>query len=49
MEYANNKQIPYTVLIGSDEMESGLLTFKNMESGEQEKLSVNDILKRVKK
>jgi histidyl-tRNA synthetase len=49
MEYANNKQIPYTVLIGSDEMESGLLTFKNMESGEQEKLSVEDILDRVKR
>jgi histidyl-tRNA synthetase len=49
MEYANNKQIPYTVLIGSDEMQSGLLTFKNMESGEQEKLSADDILSRVKK
>jgi histidyl-tRNA synthetase len=48
MEYANNKQIPYTVLIGSDEMQSGLLTFKNMESGEQEKLSANDILGRLK-
>ena len=49
MEYANNKQIPYTVLIGSDEMQSGLLTFKNMESGEQEKLSAEEILKRVSK
>jgi histidyl-tRNA synthetase len=49
MEYANNKQIPYTVLIGSDEMQSGLLTFKNMESGEQEQLSADDILSRVKK
>ena len=49
MEYANNKQIPYTVLIGSDEMQSGLLTFKNMESGEQEQLSADQILARVKK
>ncbi|MFA6087259.1 histidine--tRNA ligase [Mucilaginibacter sp.] len=49
MEYANNKQIPYTILIGSDEMQSGLLTFKNMESGEQEKLSVEDILGRITK
>lgn len=48
MEYANNKQIPYTVLIGSDEMQSGLLTFKNMESGEQEKLSADEILARLK-
>jgi histidyl-tRNA synthetase len=44
MEYANNKNIPYTILIGSDEMESGLLTFKNMESGVQENLSADAIL-----
>jgi histidyl-tRNA synthetase len=44
MEYANNKQIPYTILIGSDEMQSGLLTFKNMETGEQEKLKAEEIL-----
>jgi histidyl-tRNA synthetase len=49
MEYANNKQIPYTVLIGSDEMQSGLLTFKNMESGEQEKLSAEAILQKLSK
>lgn len=49
IEYANNKLIPYTVIIGSDEMESGLLSFKNMETGEQEKLSFEDILERVKK
>ncbi|WP_454804337.1 histidine--tRNA ligase [Mucilaginibacter phyllosphaerae] len=48
MEYANNKQIPYTVLIGSDEMQSGLLTFKNMASGEQEKKSADEILARFK-
>ena len=44
MEYANNKQIPYTVLIGSDEMQSGLLTFKNMETGEQQKLTAEGII-----
>jgi histidyl-tRNA synthetase len=44
MDYANNKQIPYTVLIGSEEMQSGLLAFKNMESGTQGKLSADEIL-----
>jgi histidyl-tRNA synthetase len=48
MEYANNKQIPYTILIGSDEMQTDLLTFKNMASGVQEKLSAEQILKAVK-
>ncbi len=43
MEYANNKNIPYTILIGSDEMQSGLLTLKNMESGVQQKLTGKEI------
>jgi histidyl-tRNA synthetase len=47
MEYANNKNIPYTVVIGSEEMESGLLAFKNMETGEQEKLTVAEIVERL--
>jgi histidyl-tRNA synthetase len=47
MEYANNKQIPYTIVIGSDEMQSGLLSFKDMTSGLQEKLSGTDIIKRL--
>ena len=47
MEYANNKNIPYTVLIGSDEMQSGLLTFKDMASGLQEKLMAEDLVERL--
>ncbi|MHB8206185.1 histidine--tRNA ligase [Mucilaginibacter sp.] len=48
MEYANNKHIPYTILIGSDEMQSGLLAFKDMESGLQEKLDAKEIVERLK-
>ena len=48
MEYANSKQIPYTVLIGSEEMQSGLLAFKDMASGRQEKLSAAEIVNRLK-
>ncbi|HEY4194737.1 MAG TPA: ATP phosphoribosyltransferase regulatory subunit, partial [Mucilaginibacter sp.] len=47
MEYANNKQIPYTIVIGSDEMQNGLLAFKDMTSGVQEKLSAEQILKKL--
>jgi len=42
MSYANAKSIPYVVLVGSEEMQSGKLTLKNMDSGEQEKLTVAD-------
>lgn len=44
MAYADDKNIPYVILIGSDEMESGLLTLKNMKSGEQQKLFVEEII-----
>jgi histidyl-tRNA synthetase len=47
MEYANNKNVPYTVLIGSDEMQSGLLTFKDMASGQQEKLTAKEIIAKL--
>ena len=49
MSYANNKKIPYVVLVGENEMKDEILTVKNMNTGEQVKLSVsqfiNDLLK----
>jgi histidyl-tRNA synthetase len=47
LDYANNKQIPYTIVIGSDEMQSGLLTFKNMATGEQQKLTAGQIMEQI--
>lgn len=48
LNYANKLGIPYVILIGSEEMETGMLTLKNMISGEQEKLSFEDILNKLK-
>lgn len=48
LDYANKKLIPFTIVIGEDEMKSGLLAFKNMESGEQEKLSIEQIIQKLK-
>ncbi|TDB64589.1 histidine--tRNA ligase [Arundinibacter roseus] len=48
LDYADRKQIPFVLLIGSSEIETGLLTLKNMKTGEQTKASVNEILKLVK-
>ena len=44
MKYANDRQVPYVIVIGSDEVESGLLGLKNMKNGEQEKLTINHII-----
>jgi histidyl-tRNA synthetase len=46
LDYANKKMIPFTVVIGPDEVKSGTLAFKNMESGEQEKLTVEQIIQK---
>ncbi len=47
LDYANKKMIPFVIVIGSDEIKDGQLTIKNMEKGEQEKLSLNDIVKKL--
>ncbi|WP_316798997.1 histidine--tRNA ligase [Pedobacter frigidisoli] len=48
MAYADAKNIPFVVLIGGDEMANGELTVKNMQSGEQTKMSVLAILDLLK-
>ena len=48
MNYANKKGIPYVVLVGEDEMNSGLLTVKNMGDGSQYNVSVVDLIKQLK-
>jgi len=44
MKYANDRQVPFVVLVGEEEMSTGLLSFKNMESGTQEKLTIEEII-----
>jgi histidyl-tRNA synthetase len=44
LDYANGKNIPYVIIIGSEEMESGLLSIKNMGTGVQEKKSLAEII-----
>jgi len=49
MNYANRKGIPFVVLAGESEIESGKLTLKNMESGEQQQLTPDELLSYFKK
>ncbi|GJM59895.1 histidine--tRNA ligase [Persicobacter diffluens] len=48
MNYANKKSIPYVLMVGSEEIANGAYTLKNMESGAQDKLSVAEIIERLK-
>lgn len=48
MNYANKKSIPYVVLLGEDEMNSGLLSVKNMKNGSQSNYNLADFIKLLK-
>ena len=43
MSYANAKQIPFVVLAGENEINAGKVTLKNMESGEQQMLTPDEL------
>ncbi len=47
MDYANRKSIPFVVLIGQDEMKSGQLTVKKMETGEQDQMTMEEFIQIV--
>jgi histidyl-tRNA synthetase len=44
MSYANAKQIPYVALAGENEMSAGKITLKNMETGEQQMLTPEELI-----
>ena len=52
MTYANNKKIPFVVIVGTDEMISNMITLKNMNTGEQMKINkiqiVNTLINNLK-
>jgi histidyl-tRNA synthetase len=48
LDYANKKQTSYALVIGSDEVNSGLIPMKNLETGEQEKFYLEQIIERLK-
>ena len=48
MNYANKKSIPYVILLGEDEMNSGLLSVKNMKDGSQSNFNLADFIKLLK-
>jgi histidyl-tRNA synthetase len=47
MTYANNRKIPFVALVGEQEMQDGVLTLKEMETGNQERLSPEELVERL--
>lgn len=48
MSYANANNIPFVVLAGDNEMQSGVVTLKNMETGEQKQVTPDELIVIVK-
>lgn len=44
MTYADNKSIPFVALVGDSEMKDGTITLKNMDSGEQKKMTIEELI-----
>lgn len=48
MGYANSKAVPFVAIVGEDEMNEGKITLKNMSTGEQALLTVEELIAAVK-
>ena len=46
--YADAKKIKYVIVAGEDEIKTQLYSFKNMITGEQELLSLDNIIQKIK-
>jgi len=46
-DYANKKNIPFVIIIGSDEAAQNKLTIKDMNSGEQETTTIDKIIEKI--
>ena len=49
MTYADKKEIPFVALIGENEMQEGIISLKNMLSGEQHNVTMEELVERLKR
>ena len=47
MKYADKWKIPYVIIVGEEEVTTKVLTLKNMETGEQKKLTIDEIINEI--
>ena len=47
LEYANSLGIPYVVFVGKKELEENKVKLRDMKSGKEEMLEVDDIIKKI--
>ena len=47
-KYADKLQVPFTIVVGEDEVKQELVTLKNMQTGEQQQLNIEEAVKIIK-
>ncbi len=47
LRYADKSNVKFIIIIGEDEIKNNILTIKNMEDGTQEKLSIDEVIKKL--
>jgi len=47
LQYANNNNIPFVIIIGEDEIKNGKYMLKNMKDGNQNLLTINEIINKI--
>ncbi|MEX0621514.1 MAG: histidine--tRNA ligase [Candidatus Woykebacteria bacterium] len=47
LKYADNKKIPYTAILGPNEVKSGLVTIKDLSTGKQETIKESELLRKL--
>ena len=47
-KYADKLQIPYVAVIGEEEVNQNQISLKNMQTGEQETLSIDEVIEKIK-
>ena len=45
MKYADKLEIPYVIVVGEDEVNTGIVKIKNMKTGEQVEKNIEEIIK----
>ncbi len=48
MSYANANAIPFVALVGENEMQQGVVSLKNMTTGEQQNLTIDEVIDAVR-
>ena len=48
LNYADKENIPYVIIVGEDELKENKVTLRNMENGEQNQITIEEVIEKLK-